>query len=126
MPYDNTQRQVLNEAKANIARALTEAGVPSMSWDTAAALLERAKKVFAPPIPGEYAIDYFNRVSGLQPRAKSETTGQRVPARTHEPLKVKAWTPPQHLRAAEIDALPRPVSMSGRVTNYVGFEERNR
>lgn len=126
MPYDNTQRQVLNEAKANIARALTEAGVPSMSWDTVATLLERAKKVFAPPVPGEYAIDYFNRVSGLQPRAKSATSGQRVPARTHEPLRAKAWAPPRHLRAAEIDALPRPVSMSGRVTNYVGFEERNR
>jgi hypothetical protein len=126
MPYDHTQRQVLNEAKANIARALTEAGVPSMSWDTVAALLERAEKVFAPPMPGEYAIDYFNRVSGLQPRAKTSTTGQRVPARTNQPLKAEAWTPPRHLRAAEIDALPRPVSMSGRVKSYVGFEERGR
>jgi hypothetical protein len=113
MPYDNTQRQALNEAKANIARALTDAGIPSMSWDTAATLLERAKKVFAPPVPGEYAIDYFNRVSGLQPRAKSVATGQRVPARTHEPLRSRPWAPPKHPRAAEIDALPRQISMGG-------------
>lgn len=126
MPYAPAQRQALNEAKANIARALTDAGIPSMPWDTAATLLERAKKVFAPPVPGEYAIDYFNRVSGLQPRAKSVATGQRVPARTHEPLRSRPWAPPKHPRAAEIDALPRPVSMSGRVTNYVGFEERGR
>jgi hypothetical protein len=84
-----------------------------MSWDTAATLLERAKKVFAPPVPGEYAIDYFNRVSGLQPRAKSVATGQRVPARTHEPLRSRPWAPPKHPRAAEIDALPRQISMGG-------------
>ncbi|WP_368641748.1 hypothetical protein ABRZ08_13085 [Castellaniella ginsengisoli] len=111
-------------AKANVARALTAAGERSFAHERIDVLRARAVRLLGDQLQGEPTIDYFNRVAGLQPRAKSETTGQRVPARTHEPLRAKAWTPPRHLRAAEIDALPRPVSMSGRVTNYVGFEER--
>ncbi|WP_368648991.1 hypothetical protein ABRY95_13890 [Castellaniella ginsengisoli] len=126
MPYAPAQRQARYEAKSNIARALTDAGVPSMFCDTIETLKIRARRVFGDPHQGESTIDYFNRVSGLQPRAKSAATGQRVPARTNEPLHARAWTPPRHPRAAEIDALPRPVSMSGRVTTYVGFEERGR
>ncbi len=127
MTFNHTEYAAARRsAKSRIARALTDAGVPSLFCDTIETLKIRARRVFGEPRQGESTIDYFNRVSGLQPRAKSVATGQRVPARTHEPLRSRPWAPPKHPRAAEIDALPRPVSMSGRVTNYVGFEERGR
>ncbi|WP_368647950.1 hypothetical protein [Castellaniella ginsengisoli] len=126
MPYAPAHRQARYEAKSNIARALNDAGVPSLFCDTIETLKIRARRVFGDPRQGETTIDYFNRVSSLQPRTGAAASGQRVPARTNEPLRARAWTPPPHPRQAEIDALPRPVSMSGRVTNYVGFEERGR
>ncbi|WP_298016714.1 hypothetical protein [uncultured Castellaniella sp.] len=124
MPYTPAQRQALNEAKSRIAVALTAAGVPSMFCDTMADLRTRARRVFGPPLNGETNTEYFNRVADLKPRAKAATTGQVVVPRVNQPLRIRPWRPTPHLRAAEIDALPTPVSMSGRVKSYVGFEER--
>lgn len=100
-------------AKANVARALTAAGERSFAHERIDVLRARAVRLLGDQLQGESTIDYFNRVSGLQPRAKSVATGQRVPARTHEPLRSRPWAPPKHPRAAEIDALPRQISMGG-------------
>lgn len=113
MPYDNTQRQALNEAKANIARALTEAGVPSLFCDPIETLRARARRVFGPQLQGEATVEYFNRVAGMHPKSRATKTGILVPARVDEPLRARAWRPQQHPRAAEIDAQPRQISMGG-------------
>ncbi len=123
MPYkDPAREQAQKEAKSRIARALTEAGTPSMFCDTMADLRTRARRVFGPPLNGESNTEYFNRVADLKPRAKAATTGQVVAPRVNQPLRIRPWTPTPHPRATEIDTLPTPVSMSGAVKSYVGFE----
>jgi len=121
-----SQRQALNEAKSRVARALTAAGVPSMYVDTTRTLRARAARVFGPANPGESTTDYFDRVADQVPRTKQFGSGCVAAPLMREPLRIRPWQPKPHPRAAEIDAQPTPVSMSGRVTQYVGFEERGR
>lgn len=113
-------------AKTNVARALTAAGERSFAHERIDVLRARAERLLGDQLQGEPTIDYFNRVAGQAPRSQAAKSGVIAPAQDRQPLRLRPWTPPPHPRAAEIDALPRPVSMSGRVTNYVGFEERNR
>lgn len=127
MTFNHTEYAAARRsAKANVARALTAAGERSFAHERMDVLRARAERLLGDQLQGESAIDYFNRIADQVPRSQASRSGVIAPARVDEPLRSRPWAPRPHPRAAEIDALPRPVSMSGRVTNYVGFEERGR
>ncbi|WP_103035293.1 hypothetical protein [Castellaniella caeni] len=120
----------LQRAKAKIARTLQDCGESVNEYDTAARLALVCARHFDAQRKSETAADYFERVADDIPRNVAPhraPTYRGIPAaqREHAPLHRKAWTPPAHMRADDIDALPHLIGVSG-VGNGINWSHVDR
>lgn len=112
-------RSRLQRAKARLAAVLQDLGENVNEYDSVSLLTLASGRHFdVLRHKGEATTDYFARLADASPRS---STRPRVPAycgipaqpRVLDPLHAQPWMPERHLRADEIDALPRQIGATG-------------
>lgn len=107
------KRLMLGESKLRAASALQAAGESVNGYEPVQFLLTACTRRFGPRYVGESSTEYFNRCGDLSPKPRTKYRGEIVRPFIVDLMKRPEWHPHPHLRAAEIDALPRQIGTTG-------------
>lgn len=108
-----TDRQATQRAKLRVATCLQAIGENVNEYDTIRHLMIVCERRYGPRRKGESSVDYFDRCAGVSPRPRQKYVGKIVEPYIVDVMKRPEWKPEQHLRAADIDALPRQIGTTG-------------